>query len=305
MAIPVSRDRSFVGRSVEIAATLAALLKGPGARVLLHGLPGVGKDSVAVEVVSRSEIEQCPGLELQAWIQGSTDDGFRRQLVQVFATHRPVVIRTAEGDQGKCLELIKTWLRNNEGWLFVIEDATWECRALWKVLPFTTVEASDETRPMTGRVLITSQDPLHAANPGVGIAANGSSLSGKRVAGPQLRITMAIELEPLDAVAALEVWRQMHIFTKAPTDLEQKLEPELCTLCESAGVPWIEANPNGESRRAQKQRLRTIAIRLHTEHQLASPSLLGGCPQYTRMLTSDNSGGSIRLLIRQPLFCQR
>ena len=86
-----------------------------------------------------------------AWLQGSSDAAFRRQLVHHFLTHRRGLLRGREKDQAACIEAIHQWLRKNSGWLFFVEDATTECRALFECLPLDAPH---------GRVVLTSKESL-------------------------------------------------------------------------------------------------------------------------------------------------
>ena len=112
MRIPMSKERCLVGRDDTIKSAVSDLLK-PNARVLIYGDPGVGKDVVAAEVVQDPEIQNHPELRLQAWLQGSTDAGLRRQLVDVFKAQHPSMLAGLVGVDGKESEMlarIKVWL---------------------------------------------------------------------------------------------------------------------------------------------------------------------------------------------------
>ena len=62
---------------------------------------------------------RCAGLQLQAWLQGSTNDGLRRQLIQLFAVHRREVVKDLEHDQQGALRQITQWLRDNSNSLII------------------------------------------------------------------------------------------------------------------------------------------------------------------------------------------
>ena len=248
MSIPVSRDRCMVGRNAEIKEATNALLSESGARVLINGVPGVGKDSVAVEIVVQDAFKNCKDIMLQAWIPGSTDDMLRRQLVQVFATHRREVISGCEDEQAEALKRIHGWLATNDTWFFVIEDATWDCNALWECFP-----------PKHGRLLMTTKEPLHT----------------KRAGYKDLGITKVIELEPLTTEDSVELWRKMKIFSKPPQRETDPAEEELEALWQATmGSADYPAPPARESGRARKQRIRQIRITLHATEQLSRPELI-------------------------------
>jgi hypothetical protein len=90
------------------------------------------------------------GEGLQAWLQASSEAVLQQQLVELFATHRPSVIEGKQDVLATCLAAIKTWLAASNDWLLVFEDASPASATLWNLLPADT-----------GRVLITSQAPLH------------------------------------------------------------------------------------------------------------------------------------------------
>jgi tetratricopeptide (TPR) repeat protein len=117
------------------------------------GVAGVGKDTVAVEVVNQAEVRAVGGI--QAWLQASSDVMLRQQLVDLFLLHRPEVVDGLEQDIPQCLVKIKQWLVSAADWLLVFEDAHENSTTIWELL-----EGND-----SGRVLITSQAPLHIAQP--------------------------------------------------------------------------------------------------------------------------------------------
>jgi hypothetical protein len=113
----------------------------------------MGKDTVAAEVV-QSEIVQ--GVEgLQMWFQASSEVVLQRQLATFFATHRPRLTHDVKNDIPACIAKIRTWLcTTSESWLIVFEDANDSSTTMWDILRQPGIETK-------GRVLITSQAPLH------------------------------------------------------------------------------------------------------------------------------------------------
>ena len=120
MSIPMPNRKSFVGRKLEIEDVANKLTAGSFSRVLVHGDPGVGKDVVAVQVALHDKVS-CPGADLQAWLQGSTDEMLQRQIVEYFETHRPEVTRNIA--KNEAWKAVLKWLGRNDGWLFIVEDA--------------------------------------------------------------------------------------------------------------------------------------------------------------------------------------
>jgi hypothetical protein len=111
MSIPIDRDKSVVGRKAIIAKIAAKIIAGNHARILLHGIAGVGKDTVAAEVVNESGVQELGGL--QAWLQASHDTILQQQLVDLFVTRRPWVLEKKENDVPGCLAAIKSWLASH------------------------------------------------------------------------------------------------------------------------------------------------------------------------------------------------
>ena len=88
----------LVGGEQEVQDAIdGLLLAGQGARVLIHGSPGMGKDVVASEVVRDPRITNCPGVHYQKWLVASTDTVLRAQLIVFFQTHLPQVVQGCSG----------------------------------------------------------------------------------------------------------------------------------------------------------------------------------------------------------------
>ena len=205
VSIPKFREKCLVGRDTEIEKVAGATLAGDHSRVLMHGPPGVGKDVTAAEAVLRDDVKLNPKLTMQAWLQGSTDEMFRRQLVRLFATQRPNVAR-GSGDQAATLAKIKEWLAANPScWLFVVEDANAESKSIWTCLP-----------PGAGRVIYTSVEDLTVTD-------------NKTASGTSARLSIAeakaIELAPLSAEDSIKMWRKMNLFALNLPDVDLT-EPE-------------------------------------------------------------------------------
>ena len=150
MDMPIEREPNFVGREQEIAALKKALEK-DGARVLVHGVAGVGKDRLVAEVWRDAYVETLPGISMFITLQGSTDSALRQQLIECFLTHQSKLLRGREHDPQACLELIHRWLRRNRGWFIFVQGGTSRCRALFDCLPLNAPH---------GRVVVTSKERL-------------------------------------------------------------------------------------------------------------------------------------------------
>jgi hypothetical protein len=117
--------------------------------VAAEGIAGVGKDTVAAEVVNSSQVQSGEGL--QAWLQASSEIVLQQQLVDLFAAHRPEIVQGIQNDLLACLAAIKEYLAESKDWILMFEDASPQSATMWGILP------ADHT----GRVLVTSQAPLH------------------------------------------------------------------------------------------------------------------------------------------------
>eukprot|EP00037_Helgoeca_nana_P028593 m.336954 g.336954 ORF g.336954 m.336954 type:complete len:1349 (+) comp27789_c0_seq9:223-4269(+) len=239
MSVPVGRVGVVVGRAATVATLTGQMVQ--GGRVLLHGDPGVGKDTVMAEVAHRPEVQSAGGL--QAWLHASSDSVFRRQLIELFATHRPRVVAGCKNDASAAVAEIKQWLAGHTEWTLFVEDANAGSATLWEVLP---------GREAGGRVLITSQAPLHTQHP--------------------MLVAEAHRLAPITTNESLELLREMNVFaSKAPLPPPDETEAELEGRCKAAGAEVYVEAPDNEKSNARKQRRREIEGRLLEHPELGRP----------------------------------
>jgi tetratricopeptide (TPR) repeat protein len=245
MSVPIAQVYNVVGRKSTVDQVTAALT--PGARVLIHGLPGVGKDTVMAEVERSAKVRSLGGL--QEWLCASSDMVLRRQLIELFATHRTPVVAGLKNDANGALAAIKRWLATNDDWVLFVEDASISSTTLWKVLPDAGIG---------GRALITSQAPL------------GSKHS-------MFREDSVFRLGPISTDESIELIRGMKVFAKkAPAPPKGESEEGLLLRCKRAGaakcyenVPLV-ATLNADQR---KQRRRIIETGLFEHVELARSEL--------------------------------
>ena len=155
-------------------------------------------------------VRQCPDLVYQGWLVGSTDASFRQQLVGFFTTHLPDVIRGCEEKESEALALVKTWLSQNDSWFFVVEDANLGTHALQRYIP-----------PSTGRLLVTSQAPLHTTTSTASYDGPGSvgDVQSGSATGMQPRMVLAgdhvtaMHLQPPTTQQSILIWRKMNVFS--------------------------------------------------------------------------------------------
>ena len=158
MCIPIPPDNNFVGRQRELAEIEQAVQR-PGARVLVHGVAGIGKDLTVAEALRRPGVQNLSGVTMQAWLHGSTDAALRRGLIECFQVQRRQVLRGLGADPKACMKAIQRWLHMHDEWLFIVEDGTAQCEALRECFPSSLGH---------GRVVVTSKERLDLARPGKG-----------------------------------------------------------------------------------------------------------------------------------------
>eukprot|EP00037_Helgoeca_nana_P010146 m.89249 g.89249 ORF g.89249 m.89249 type:complete len:1740 (+) comp20041_c0_seq2:179-5398(+) len=232
-----------VGRDTVIDDIVRALTPQDGgpagpARVLVHGAPGVGKDTVMAKVAKRPELAELSGLK--GWLCASSDRRFRSELVALFATHHPDVVGSAGADLERSVGAIQGWLRTHHDWTLFVEDATLGCDTLWRVIP-----------PAGGRLLLTSQATLHRTH---------CSLH-------------PVELGPITTDESLELLRRMDPFSrKAPPPPADEAELEL--ECEIAGCPEVyKPPPAAESAAAAAARQAQVEAVRFLKTELDRPEL--------------------------------
>ena len=141
-------DQNIVGRDAEVAKVVSQLQKGPGARMWIHGMPGVGKDTVAVNAMRQPLVMKA--FPFQAWLPGSSNVAFCSKLVDMFDTHVPEAKTNEAKTSEEKLGLVRAWLQQEDGWFFYIEDFTPNCLEAITLL-------SDEKTQERGCVVITSK----------------------------------------------------------------------------------------------------------------------------------------------------
>eukprot|EP00035_Acanthoeca_spectabilis_P015104 m.297168 g.297168 ORF g.297168 m.297168 type:complete len:1248 (+) comp16284_c0_seq5:187-3930(+) len=240
MSVPVARHGTIVGREVLVNEVADAVCAGD-ARVIIHGGMGVGKDAVMAQVAGHPKVQAMGGL--QAWLQASSDVVLKRQLVNLFTTHRPEVVEGCANDASLAAEKIKEWLSANSDWVLCCEDANPSSTTLWDVLP-----------DVGGSVVMTSQIRLQDDHPKFS----------------------AHELEPFSTKLSLELLRSMNLFEmKAPPPAVggPEVEAELQQRCVHATAHCYVPAPQGEKRSERKQRRKQIETNILEHRVLSDPHL--------------------------------
>jgi tetratricopeptide (TPR) repeat protein len=249
MSVPVSRVGEIVGRESTVKQVVAALAPA-GARVLVYGPPGVGKDTVMAEVAHSIDVQSFGGL--QAWLQASSDAVLRRQLIELFATHRPRVVAGMDNDANAAIAAIKQWLATHKDWVLFVEDAGPSSATVWDVLPGQGVG---------GRVLVTSQAALHG-----GQCHHGSMMFEQQGA--------RIELAPITADESVALLVKTNVLSKkTPSPPDGETENELRHRCaDAAAADCYKPEPREpESWREIKQRRKEIETALFARSELGRP----------------------------------
>jgi hypothetical protein len=245
----------------------------------------VGKDTVMAEVAHRPEIQSLGGL--QAWLQASSDVVLRRQLVELFATHRPQVVAGMENDAAAAIAAIKRWLVANTDWVLFVEDASVASVTLWDVLPDSSAG---------GRMLVTSQE--------VGVAATHAAL---------FEAGSVFALEPITTDESIELLIKSNVLSKkVPAPPDGEAEAELEQRCSAAGAADVYVAPAHEGEKAKdcKTRRKEIETRLFERNEFGRPEMrsfledtLGNLPlsvaQVGHMLRADARLSGVLDLILQ------
>lgn len=150
----------------------------------------------------------------------------QQQLKGLFVTHRPGVVRGVQDDLAKCLAAIKEWLAKSDDWILVFEDASPASATLWDLLPKST-----------GRVLVTSQAPLHDTH---------KDFTG-------------VQLDELSTSDSLNLLLKGDIFSKKLANPVDPLQDDASLLarCASAGVNFVPspANENADQSIERRQNM--------------------------------------------------
>lgn len=248
MHMPIEREPNFVGREPEIAELKKALAK-DGARVLVYGVSGVGKDRLVAELWRGDYMKTLPDISMLVKLQGSTDTVLRKQLIEHFLIHQGGLLRGHEHDPKACLELIHRWMRQHRGWCVFVENATARCRAMFECLPLYA--------PL-GRVVVTSTERLDRKPDIVGLAgALEANAVGTKSPSMLPARTHIIHLKGLELRQSKQIWRNMKIYSSFVTkDAVQRVrEEELRKQCYASNgrVKHVPA-PRGEKSKSANLR---------------------------------------------------
>jgi hypothetical protein len=216
------------------------------------GIAGVGKDTVAAEVVNDPQVQERKGL--QAWLQASSEIVLQQQLVDIFATHRSWVVAGLQDDPQAQIRAIKKWLAECKDWILVFEDASPTSATLWEILPTSN----------NGRVLVTSQAPLHKDH--------------KEFTGIQLD-----EILTSDSVSLL---LKGGIFTKKKANAADPPldDATLQRRCVEVGLNFVPLPPKNESPEKSRKRRQNMTEILRPEFVAFLKEELGNLPLSVSMI---------------------
>jgi tetratricopeptide (TPR) repeat protein len=150
--IPLSLPGSYVDRVEEVECIVDALLN-DHARVLVHGVPGVGKDVLAIKVLRDSRIESLYQRQV-FWLLGSSLSSFKTGLREFGVNH----CRTVPTDDIEViLGQVYLWLSSHEGWILYIEDLDVSESDFVQYIPSTG----------KGRIILTSMRDWNGSSIGI------------------------------------------------------------------------------------------------------------------------------------------
>jgi len=267
MRIPIPEDPNFVGRKSEMEHVTRLLLQ-KRARVLVQGPPGMGKDALVAQVLRSPQVHLLQGLELVLWVQGTTDETLRRQLLEGFRKHHRDVLAgaTEEKDQ---LQRIRAWLASHKGWLIIVEDGTWQCKALMQCIP---IEVPHGQMVMTSKELcvdVAEDDPRMGGGGQAGDGGGGVGASTPKKENEWLlpSDTQVLQLTQLSTNDSVGMWRKMRVLAKSPSTAVSSAEAvglrddELKDACDArgGGVSFVPAAAPDETAEATALRHRDMA----------------------------------------------
>ncbi|NUT53155.1 MAG: hypothetical protein HOV94_38600 [Saccharothrix sp.] len=133
------RNRAFIGRDVAFERIEAGFAGGPVAVVAVHGLGGMGKSAIALELAHRGH--ESGRYAIAWWVRAETPS----TLVEDIADLAPTLGLSASEDQDRTVRDVHAALRRRTDWLIV----------------FDNVDGPDALRPWlpggSGATLITSR----------------------------------------------------------------------------------------------------------------------------------------------------
>jgi hypothetical protein len=200
----------------------------------------MGKDTAAVEVVLGrmgregvvAQMQATPSVSvLPMWVQASSEIVLQRQMVDFFTVHRPKVLLGA-GNVPDKIAKIKLWLQTTpEKWLIVFEDASANSTTVWDSLCQPEMKNK-------GRVLITSQAPLHNLDRTKEFCFDGH------------------ELEEIETVDSLNFLLKENLFRKKPVNEAVQVldDATLKAKCKDIGVDYAEPPPREKPKDSLQRR---------------------------------------------------
>lgn len=202
MRIHASHDRVFVGRQKEIEGAVTAL-KAEGARVLFHGAAGMGKDATAVKVLRAFQEHDTADVDnpivFAAWLLGSTEELFRRSLLNEFRSQLPIAMERErvglDMKEDEAVDFVIEWLAEHSNWIIYVEDAT---RSASTSSSLCTLDLLLQRSQGKGRMLITSRENVLAPK---GVVQVSQTPSANQI--------FIRQLEELSAGDCIEMWREM------------------------------------------------------------------------------------------------
>ncbi|WP_165939927.1 DUF7779 domain-containing protein [Saccharopolyspora aridisoli] len=110
------RDPAFIGRDAVFERIEAELRDGPVAVVAMHGLGGMGKSAIALELAYRGH--ESGRYSIAWWIHAETES----TLVEDISELAPILGLSVSDDQDQTVKEVRAALRNRNDWLIVFDN---------------------------------------------------------------------------------------------------------------------------------------------------------------------------------------
>ncbi len=146
-----------IARDLEVQTAVDELIRPSGGRVAVKGMPGVGKDVVALAALSHNDVRaRALHSFTPKWLPATTVSMLCANLQQLGIDHLGVPFSGEK--QEVVLERVKDWLAANDGWQLYVEDLCLEASEVLKRVLSSTPSGR-------GMVIVTTTEDLSSTLP--------------------------------------------------------------------------------------------------------------------------------------------